>query len=190
MKIILASNSPRRKELLSLICNNFEVIVSNEEEIIEEKLTLEEQVKHIAYIKAKSVFDKTTGDRIVIGSDTIVTKNGKIYGKPKDYNNAKEILNDLKNSKHEVITAVTVLIEENGIYKEYIDYDVTSVYISDMSDKEIEKWISKGELWDKAGAYAIQTSFCAHIDKIEGDYTTVTGLPVRKVYNLLKEYVI
>ena len=84
MRIILASQSPRRKELLSLIVPNFEVIVSNQEENLNDKLSVEEQVTEIAYTKAKNVYDRTEGDRIVIGSDTIVTKNGKIYGKPKN----------------------------------------------------------------------------------------------------------
>lgn len=90
MKIILASASPRRKELLGLITQNFEVIVSGVEENLKEGLEPQEQTMRLAYIKAKDVFDRTTGDRIIIGSDTIVTKNMKIYGKPKDKEDAKK----------------------------------------------------------------------------------------------------
>ena len=95
MRIILASQSPRRKELLSLIVPKFEIMVSNQEETLNEELSVEEQVTEIAYAKAKNVYDRTEGDRIVIGSDTIVTKNGKIYGKPKNRNHAKEMIREL-----------------------------------------------------------------------------------------------
>lgn len=172
MRIILASKSPRRKELLSLICKEFEIIESREKEKLLENLSVQEQAKSLSYVKAKSVFDITEGNRIVIGSDTIVVKNSKIYGKPKDENEAKQMLNELKNNRHEVITAITILVENNGKYEEFCTYDTTSVYIKDMTDKQIERWIEKGELWDKAGAYAIQDSFCVYIEKIEGDYTT------------------
>ena len=96
MKIILASQSPRRKELMDLLNINYEIIVSNADETLEKGLTIEEQAKKLSYIKAKTVFDKTSGDRIVIGSDTMVVKNGKIYGKPKDNQDAFKMLKELK----------------------------------------------------------------------------------------------
>ena len=99
MKIILASQSPRRKELLKLIVPKFEIMISNQEEILNGKLSVEEQVTEIAYTKAKNVYDRTEGDRIVIGSDTIVTKNGKIYGKPKNREHAKKMIKELVTRK-------------------------------------------------------------------------------------------
>ena len=191
MKIILASQSPRRKEILSMITNKFDVIVSNVEEIMDKKLTNEEQVKHLAYIKAKAVFDETKdmGDRIVIGSDTIVVKDGIIYGKPKNHDSAISMLRDLKNGKHEVMTGLCIMIEKDSEVTEKLDIDITSVYINDITEKELEDWIATNEAYDKAGGYAIQGKFGVFIQKIEGNYFTVVGLPVHKVYQIIKEYV-
>ncbi len=191
MKIILASASPRRKELLGLITQNFEVIVSGVEENLKEGLEPQEQTMRLAYIKAKDVFDRTTGDRIIIGSDTIVTKNMKIYGKPKDKEDAKKMIKELIEGDkiHCVITGLSILIEKNGKYKEYNTYDEVKVFLKDISDKEIEKWIDSGKAMDKAGAYGIQNEFCVFIDKIDGNYTSIVGLPTQKVYDVLKEYI-
>lgn len=191
MKIILASASPRRKELLGLITQNFEVIVSGVDEKLKEGLELQEQTMRLAYIKAKDVFDRTTGDRIIIGSDTIVTKNMKIYGKPKDKEDAKKMIKELIEGDkiHCVITGLSILIEKNGKYKEYNTYDEVKVFLKDISDKEIEKWIDSGKAMDKAGAYGIQNEFCVFIDKIDGNYTSIVGLPTQKVYDVLKEYI-
>lgn len=188
MKIILASASPRRRDLLQLVVPKFDIIVSNEEEKIIDGLTMQEQVTRLAYIKARDVFNRTKGDRIIIGSDTIVTKNNKIYGKPHDRNNAKEMIKELLDGDkiHSVITGLCVIIEENGKYKEYKTYDEVKVYLKDISEKEIEKWLDTGKALDRAGAYGIQDEFCVHIDKIEGNYTTVVGLPVHKLYDILK----
>ena len=190
MKIILASASPRRKELLKFIVPEFNVIVSGADETLKDGLTPEEQVTRLAYIKAKDVFDKTEGDRIVIGSDTIVTKSGKIYGKPKDRENAKEIIRELLEGDriHSVMTGLSVIIEKDGEVKEYKTFDETKIYLKDMSDEEIYRWIDTGKAMDKAGAYGIQEDFCVYVDKIEGNYTTVVGLPTQKVYDIIKDY--
>ena len=190
MKIILASQSPRRREILSMITHKFEVIVSNVDETIDKELTNEEQVKHLAYIKAKAVFDETKeqGNRIVIGSDTIVVKDGKIYGKPKDYEDAMQMLTSLKNTKHEVMTGLCIIIEKEGEIQEYLDVDITSVYINNITEKELEDWIATNEAYDKAGGYAIQGKFGVFIQKIEGNYFTVVGLPIHMVYEKIKEY--
>lgn len=112
MKIILASKSPRRKELLDLLNLDYEIIVSEAEEVLEDNITIEEQAKKLSYIKAKTVFDKTSGDRIVIGSDTMVIKDNKIYGKPKDEEDAFRMLKELKNTNHLVITGLAILVEK------------------------------------------------------------------------------
>jgi len=188
MKVILASSSPRRKELLKSITEDFEVIVSNSDESFQEGLTSEEQSKRIAYLKAKTVFDKTQGDRIVIGADTMVLKDGKIYGKPKDKQEAYQMLSRLQNDMNEVITGISILIEKDGIQREYINYDIGKVYISQMNDREIQDWIDSGKTMDKAGAYAVQEEFCKFIEKIEGNYATIVGLPIHKVYQVIKQY--
>lgn len=187
MKIILASKSPRRRELLDLLKLKYEVIVSNTEEKIEEELSIEEMAKKLSHIKAKTVFDETVGDRIVIGSDTMVVKDGKIYGKPKDKEDAYKILQELNGQKHQVITGLAILVERDNKFEEYLDYDITDVYFKNMDEKEIKDWIATGEAMDKAGAYAIQGSFSVFIEKINGNYASVMGLPVHKVYEILKK---
>ena len=191
MKIILASASPRRKELLKIIVPEFEIIVSGVEEILEPELTPQEQVTKLAYIKAKDVFEKTTGDRIVIGSDTMVAKNGKIYGKPKDKENAKQMIKELDSGdrSHSVFTGLTIIVEKEGEKEEYKTYDESKVYFKKISDEEIEKWIDTGKAMDKAGAYAMQEEFGVFVEKIEGNYSTIIGFPTHKVYEILKKYV-
>ena len=189
MKVILASKSPRRKELMELLGIDFEIMVSEAEEILEEGLTIEEQSKKLGYIKAKAVFDKTSGDRAVIGSDTLVVKDGKLFGKPKDRQDAINMIEALKSDKHQVITSIAILVEKDGKYEEYIDYDIADVYVGNMSKEEIEDWIDTGKAYDKAGAYAIQMEFAKHIEKIDGNYESIVGLPLNKVYKILKQYI-
>lgn len=189
MKIILASQSPRRKELMDLLKIKYEIIPSEVDEILEEGLSIIEQSKRLAYIKAKEIFNKTTGDRIIIGSDSMVIKDGKIYGKPKDEQDAIRMIKELNNSSHQVITSLCVMIQDNGQFKEYLDYDIAKVYLNDMTQDEIEKWVKEGKSLDKAGAYAIQSEFCIYVNKIEGNYTTIVGLPMHKLYEILKKYV-
>lgn len=186
MRIILASQSPMRKELLKQMGLEFEVLVSNADETFEEGLSLEEQSKRLAYIKAETVFDETEGDRIVIGSDTMILKDNVVYGKPKDKQDAINMLNKLKNTHHTAITSLCVLVEKNGEYKEYLDYDTTKVFFKDMTEEEILNWIEIGNPYNKAGAYAIRSPFCVFIEKIEGNITTVQGLPVHKLYDIIK----
>ncbi len=191
MKIILASQSPRRKELLELIVPKFEIMVSNEKEELEEGLKPEEQATRLAYIKAKSIFDKTEGDRIIIASDTMVVKNEKIYGKPENREHAKEMIKELLEGDrtHKILSGLSVLIQKDKEYKEIKTYDEVKVYLKNISDKEIEKWIDTGKAMDKAGAYGIQNEFCVFVEKIEGNYTSVVGLPTHKVYDIIKEYI-
>ena len=189
MKIILASASPRRKELLKMIVPEYEIMVSEVEEVLEPGLKPDEQVTKLSYIKAKDVFDRTHGDRAVIGSDTMVAKNGKIYGKPKNEEHAKELIRELDSGDrvHSVFTGLTIMIERNGEIKEYQTYDESKVYFSEISDEEIDKWISTGKAMDKAGAYAMQEEFGVFVEKIDGNYSTIVGFPIHKVYQILKK---
>jgi len=143
MRIILASASPRRKELLEMIGVKFEIITSNADETFLPKLTIEEQSQRLAYIKAKAVYDKTEGERIVIGSDTLVVKDGKIYGKPQGREDAIAMLKEIQNGKHKVITSICVLSQKNGKYLEQVDYDITEVTLKKITDEEIEEEINK-----------------------------------------------
>ena len=190
MKIILASGSPRRKELLKMIVPEFDIIVSGEQERIEKEISPEEQATRLAYLKAKSVFEGTDGDRIVIGSDTMVVKDSKIYGKPESKEHAKEMIRELLQGDrtHHIITGLSIIVEKDGKNKEYKTFDEVKVYLKDMTDKEIENWISTGKAMDKAGGYAIQEEFGVFIEKIEGNYSTAVGLPIHKVYDIIKKY--
>ncbi len=189
MRIILASQSPRRRELMDLLKIKYEVIPSEFDETFEEGLSITEQSKRLAYIKAKEIFNKTTEDRIVIGADSMVIKDGKIYGKPKDRNEAIKDLNELKNASHQVITSLCIMIQDKGKFKQYLDYDLAEVYLKDMTESEIKKWVDEGSPFDKAGGYAIQSEFCVYVEKIKGNYTTIVGLPMHKLYNVIKEYI-
>lgn len=187
MKTILASSSPRRKELLEMIGLEFEVKTSNVEEDLLPNLSIEAQSKRLAYIKAKAVFDETEGDRIIIGSDTIVFKENKIYGKPHNREEAENMLQELKNAKHKVITSISVLSQIKGKCMEQTDYDITEVKLKDLSKEEIENWLDTGEAYDKAGAYAIQGKFSVYVENLKGNFYSVMGLPVHKLYKMLKK---
>ena len=191
MKIILASGSPRRKDLLKLVVPEFDIMVSGVDEKLEEGLTVQDQVMRLSYIKAKDIYEKTSGDRLIIGSDTVVTKNGQIYGKPKNRNHAKQMIKELleDQKKHKVVTGLCVIVEENGKYKEYKTFDEVTVFFKDISDREIDKWLDTGNAMDKAGAYAMQNEFCIFIDKIEGNYMSAVGLPTQKLYDIIKNYI-
>lgn len=190
MKIILASQSPRRRELLETMgIKNYDIMISKVEETMDENLEVKNQVKQLSYKKAEAVWNKTQGNRVIIGSDTIVEKNNKIYGKPKDERDAINMLKEFRNSKVNVITGIAVLIELNGKITKKTDYDLSEVYIKDMNEKEIEKWINTGHALDKAGAFAVQSEFCIHIEKIVGNYDAIVGLPTSKLYDMIKEYI-
>ena len=187
MKIILASKSPRRHELMNLGRFEYEILISDEEEKIDETLTIEEQSKKLALDKAKIIFDNTQGDRAIIGADTIVVNNNEIYGKPKDRQDAIRMLKNLQGKTHRVYTSIAILIENNGEYKEYNELHETKITVKSMSDYEISRYITDTNPYDKAGAYAIQGEFALFIEKIEGSYTNVVGLPIERVYEILKE---
>ena len=188
MQVILASSSPRRKELMKEFNISFDVIPSNSEEKLDEKKNHYEECMKTAKMKALDVFNRTDKDVLVIGSDTIVSYNGKIYGKPKDYNEAKEMLKSFSGHKHEVISSLCVLVrKDNKIYEELL-YDKCDVYVGKMNDKEIDDWIKNNDVYSKAGAYAIQEGFGKYISKVEGDYFSIVGLPLHKLYEILKKY--
>ena len=187
MRVILASKSPRRKELMDLAEFDYEIFVSETDEKIDENLSIEENSKEIAYSKAKSVFDNTQGNRVVIGADTIVVKDNEIFGKPKSREEAIEMLKKLQNSKHTVYTSLSILVEKNENYKEYKELYSADVYVKPMQDAEIINYIDTYNVFDKAGAYAIQSKFAVYIEKIYGNYNTIIGLPIERIYDIFKE---
>lgn len=185
MKLILASASPRRKELLGKIGLKFEIIPAKGEEVVTKKLPWE-VVEELSFQKAKEIADMQTEECIVIGSDTIVAKEEKIMGKPKDEADAYEMLSEIAGNVHQVYTGVTLI--RTGKEPKVITFaEKTDVHLYPMSDEEIYAYIATKDSMDKAGAYGIQGDFAIHVKGIEGDYYNVVGLPIGKVYQELKQ---
>lgn len=187
MRIILASSSPRRKELMKELNLDFEIISKDVDETFIGN-NIYEASEEVAKRKAYEVFKDTVGDVIVIGSDTVVTQDGIVYGKPKDYNEAFNMLETFSDNHHEVISSLCLLIRKNGIEYEEITYDKAVVYFDKLTQSEIVDWINNNNVYSWAGAYAIQEGFGKHVKKIDGDYFSIVGLPIHKLYNLLKKY--
>ena len=187
MKVILASSSPRRKQLMDLGNFDYEVLTGDVDETRNETLSIEEQSKDLALRKAKFVYDNTQGDRAIIAADTLVVRDNKIYGKAEDKHEAVKILRDLQGKRHFIYTSIAVLIEQDGKEKIYNELHRTAVYVKPMNDLEIAEYLENDRPYDKAGAYSIQGSFAIFIDRIEGNYTSAIGLPIQRIYEILKE---
>lgn len=187
MKIILASKSSRRQDLLKMINIDYEVVVSEQEEKKNDKLSPLDNCINISLQKALEVKDKTSGNRIIISCDTIVVKNNKLYGKPRTKEEAIQMLKLLSGTSHIVYSCLTVIKIKDNEEKIYQKQGIGKVYIDNMSDKEILDWIETGNPYDKAGGYAIQESFGKYVTKIEGDFYSIVGLPLNDLYKILKE---
>ena len=191
MKIILASASPRRKELLKQIGLSFKTMPSTGEETITGKEP-EEIVEELAYQKAVDICGQLSEtmkeDFVVIDADTVVSCWGRIMGKPGDKEEAFDMLWELQGKSHQVYTGVTLAwkyADMPAMFHSF--YECTDVTVFPMTEEEIERYIDSGEPMDKAGAYAIQGRFAAYIQGICGDYANVVGLPVGRVYQELKQ---
>lgn len=183
-KIILASQSPRRRELLHLAEIDFEVIVADTDESFPSGLSFEETAIHIAKNKGLAVAENENNKRIILAADTIVVCNEKIIGKPKDREHAIQILAELSGQTHLVITGVFILKED----EEISFADSTSVSFHALTPEQIEYYVDKYKPYDKAGAYAIQEWIGAiGIKKVEGDFYNVMGLPISRVVAGLRD---
>ena len=187
MKIILASKSPWRSELLELMGLNFEVMPSEAEEDNNQKIKLYKLSEGLAYLKAKDVFDKTNGNRVVIGSDTLVCVGGKYLGKPTSREEAFDMLKSLSGRIHKVISSLSVLIEKDGQIKSYTTHDIAKVKFLKLSDETINNYLNFGEYADKAGAYAIQGRSGMFIKNINDSFASVMGLPTHLLFEILKK---
>ncbi len=181
-RLILASKSPRRKELLKLLDFDFEIISSEVDEVVPNNSSPKQIVEALAYQKAKAVYDAHNND-VVLGCDTIVVVDNEILGKPKNHKEAKEMMLKMKDREHQVITGVAVLSKE----QENVFSDTSVVHFNDIEEKEIDKYILTSEPYDKAGGYAIQGWAARYISAIEGNYYTIMGLPLDKVYRAIKK---
>lgn len=186
-RIVLASGSPRRKEILEQIGAAFEVIVSDCDEKTESREP-EALVKELSTQKAAAVAEKVSGAAVVIGADTIVAFRGEILGKPKDTEDARRMLVMLAGNVHQVYTGVSLILkEETGESRTITFAECSEVDVEAMTARQIAEYVATGEPADKAGAYAIQGKFAPHIRGIRGDYYNIVGLPVAGVYRRLYE---
>lgn len=213
-KIILASKSPRRQEILSLGGYEYEVCVSSAEEQIPpeelENLTPQELVEKLARVKAEDVYrrncsknmeksmtDNQAADSVeeitVIGADTVVAVDGCVLGKPKTEDEAKQMLARLSGRTHDVFTGVCILWTDSDTQEEIHGNTFhchTKVTFYPMTEEEIDNYVATGDCMDKAGAYGIQSGAAKYIQGIEGDYLNVVGLPLSKIYHVLREKLI
>ena len=190
--IILASASPRRKELLSRIYEEFETEVSRVDETLPDGIAAEDAAMYLSGLKAEDIYRRHKGSGVVvIGSDTVVILDDVIYGKPKNEGDAIRMLRELSGRVHEVITGVTVIYdiyeEKAGLGTARFSFTETArVEFYELDDEDISKYIATGEPFDKAGAYGIQGLGCLLIKGIRGDFYTIMGLPVSRLYRAFK----
>lgn len=190
MRIILASGSPRRLEILNKHGIDPVVLPQDTDEHLPDGIGMNEAVEMLASQKARACYDAVKDDprfggHIIIGADTIVWKD-EIMGKPVDAEDAFRMLDKIRGTVHYVVTGVCLIETDTGF--ETVLSDVTSVHCVDYSDEDIYDYISRVEPYDKAGSYAIQGYFGRYIDRIDGDYENVVGLPFYRIEEALQEY--
>ncbi len=197
-KLILASGSPRRAEILGFVGWEFEKHAADIDETELDGEKPAEYVQRLAKEKAERVAVQNE-DKLVLGADTIVVIDDKIIGKPVDLDDARKMLKTLSGRWHEVLTGVAIVKnskfkiqdskeDKNNRLQSVVDFQTTRVKFSELNDQEIEFLVQKGEPLDKAGAYAVQAQAALFIERIEGDYWNVVGLPINLVYRLVSEF--
>lgn len=184
-RIILASKSPRRKQLLEWAEIPFDVMVKETDEMYPATLSIEKVPVYIARNKALAVKEELSHDRLILAADTIVVLNGKVIGKPTSKENAVQILSELSGQVHQVITGVVLLRDDT----EMAFADITEVEFHHLSNQQVEFYVNKYKPYDKAGAYAIQEWIgVVGIKRVKGDFYNVMGLPVSRVVKALNEF--
>lgn len=181
-RLILASQSPRRKELLSTLQLSFDVMPSGTEEVLDDRLSPEELVMALAAQKAADIA-RNHRDAFVLGADTIVLFEGKVLGKPKDKEEAISTISMLSGNTHDVLTGVAIFYQD----QKSIFFEKTEVTFWPLTEEEIAKYVESGEPMDKAGSYGIQGLGSALVQKINGDYFAVVGLPVSRTIRELEK---
>ena len=190
MKIILGSASPRRKDLLKEIFDEFEIMPSNfdEDSIKQDETNPGKLVETLSKCKGEEVFSrvKLKEDFVIISSDTMVFYKGNLLGKPKDKEEAYKMLKMLENNMHTVYTGLFVLIKQGEKIKRILTHSKTDVYFKKLSDEQILEYIEKENPLDQAGSYAIQKGAKEFVEKIDGNYNTVVGLDTEKLKEIIK----
>ncbi|MFW5992119.1 MAG: Maf family protein [Halanaerobiaceae bacterium] len=184
-KIVLASRSPRRQELMKMLGFDFTTVPGKIDEEKYFHLKPAELVQKLARAKVEEVAGLVE-DTVIIGADTVVVMDNRILGKPENLEDAKEILGKLQDRHHSVLTGLAVY--DTVSEKERVDYDRTDVYMREMTEEEIDGYVKTGEPMDKAGAYGIQGIGGIFVEKINGSFFTVMGLPIHKLILMLKEF--
>ncbi len=179
MQLILASQSPRRKELLSLLGHPFVIRVADIDETMDPAADPAQEVARVSQKKAEAV--RRNPEDIVIAADTIVVLEGQVLGKPADETHAKTMLTALSGKDHQVMTGITVLRGDRAL----VHTEITDIHFRSLSQKEIDRYVATGEPMDKAGAYGIQGGAALFASWLRGDYYNVMGLPVCKLYEML-----
>ena len=193
VRIILASGSPRRTELLQTAGIVHEVVVSGADEDVQEENPAR-LVEMLSARKAEEVYERMaqqepSGDLVVIGADTVVAADGKILGKPGDEEDARRMLRMLSGRSHHVYTGVTLCGRIGSVRREVSFSEESTVHVAQLTEKEISEYIDSGEPMDKAGAYGIQGAFMKFVSGIEGDYFNIVGLPVSHLYQEMKQFI-
>lgn len=184
--VILASESVRRRELMNICGIPFYAIAAKIDEKMDSSLSVEDGAMKLALEKAKAI-SKTHPSQLVIGADTIVVVDHEVLGKPKDIDDARRMLRLLSNKTHRVITGVALVFEEMSVEKTF--YEMSEVTFSDLSDEIIDWYLSCKEYRDKAGSYAIQGKGMVLVERLNGDYSNVVGLPMNRLLKEIKEYI-
>lgn len=184
MGIVLASKSPRRKELLSLLGVDFKVASADVDETIDERLPVIDEIKRLSFDKAKAVLEQTEKNDLIIAADTVVALQNYVFGKPQDSFGAMEMLKKLSGKTHRVITGVSVLCGDRVDTRAA----VTEVTFRELSNTEIEAYIKTGDPFDKAGAYALQGISSIFVSGISGDHFNVYGLPLAMLADMLRNF--
>ena len=187
MKIILASTSSRRKELLTQMGIEFEVKAPEIEEDMSQKVNFKKLSEILSKQKCEDVFNRTKGNRLVIGSDCMVYINKHLLGKPHSREDAINMLTMLSGKWHKVVSGLCVMVQDKNGTREYLCHDVTKVKFKKLSTLDIERYIDSGEYIDKAGSYAIQGGAGMFVEKIVGNLSTVIGIPTHKLHDILKQ---
>ena len=187
MKIILASASPRRKELLSRVCKEFDIRVEPTDETLDEGIHPKDGVKELAFRKGQALYEKMSPRErefsVIVSSDTLVELEGLPLGKPLSESDARSMLELLSGRRHNVHTGISVRLGERVA----TDVATTGVFFRELSQYDINEYIATGEVWDKAGSYAIQGGAGKFVEKIEGDFDTVVGFSLKLLYELFEK---